>query len=144
MMPIILLLCVGAGYLWDGIQKKSKKSFIVSSIGFTLMFAMFPLAGLTFEQEDKKHDAMVGNILTKYDHVDDMWNFPYLKDVKYEGRGSKHERGTYFTLTYGDGTTAKVKFFFSDKTGEPKPRCSCDLKKIEDFSTKDQYLPKSR
>jgi hypothetical protein len=136
MLPMMILLCVGIAYTWEGFKKKSKKSFIVSIIGFVLMFALFPFNEAAFEQENKKHDAMVSNILTKYNREAlevEGWDFPHLRDVEYVGKGGKHESGTYFNLTYGDKSTAKVKFYFNDKTGEPRPRCTCDVKQNSDL-----------
>jgi hypothetical protein len=95
------------------------------------MAALFPVAGIAFEKEGANHAAMSSNILTKYNDKYNSIPFPYLKNVEYAGKGGKYESGRYFNLTYGDGSAAKVKFFFSDKTGEP--RCFCDLKQPKNF-----------
>lgn len=96
------------------------------------MLALIPVVGIAFEKDNANKAAMSSNILTKYNDKFAKTVSPYLKDVEYSGSGGKYENGRYFKLTYGDDSTARIKFFFSDKTGEP--RCFCDTLKLpKDF-----------
>lgn len=142
MLPLIIFLCLGISGIWAAIKEKNRNYLIVGAVGFALMMAMFPFVDSAFEKDDRKHEDMVSNILTKY-NMNISWpdspgikNFTYFKDVKYEGPGGRYESGNYFTLVYADDSVSKVKFYFSDKTGEPKPRCSCDLKSPLDLKPK--------
>lgn len=134
-VSMMMLVSVVFAYLRVGFKEKKKNYFIVATIGLILMVALLPLAGIAFEQDDKKHAAMKSNILTKYNSEVSP---SYLKDVEYEGKRSR-EIGTYFKLTYSDRSTASVRFIFDNRTGEPKPRCDCDLKQIEAFSATPEF-----
>lgn len=128
---ISILICVVLAGLWVTFKEKNKKFLRVSAVGLVLTIVVFPFVNPAFEKDDQNKKAMQSNILTKYNDKYSSIPFPYLKNVEYGGKGGKYESGRYFTLTYGDDSTEKVKFLFSDKTGEP--RCFCDLKQPKNF-----------
>lgn len=136
-VPIILFSIFGVDFLVKGVKKKSRNFIISGILAFAMAVAIIPFIPAVFEKEDKKHAAMVSNILTKYNDEYSWMGSSYLKDVKYEGKGTKnHGKYTYFTLIYGDDSVSKIKFAFSDATGEPNPQCACDLKRLQDFNMK--------
>lgn len=134
-LPIItlevILLCFVLGYFWDAAKKNNKNSVKVAFVSLAVMLALIPVVGVAFEKDDANKAAMSSNILAKYNDKYSSIPFPYLKNVEYAGSGGKYETGRYFTLTYGDDSTERIKFLFSDKTGEP--RCFCDLKHPRNF-----------